>query len=81
MTSRKQILYQSHEEHYGMISSSSRIYEQRYKQYNYSVAYYSKFDKVINPKLVMRFDCKQINDIQILRLPNKTQRGPNLAKE
>jgi hypothetical protein len=29
----------------------------------------------------MRFDCKQINDIQILRLPNKTQKGPDLAKE
>jgi hypothetical protein len=63
-----------------MISSSSKIYERKYKQYNYSVAYYSKFDKVINPKLMLRFDCRQINDIQILRLPNKTGHS-NLAKE
>ena len=60
---KKEVLHSSHEDFYGMISSSSRIYEQKYKQYNYSVAYYSKFDKVINPKLVMRFDCKQINDL------------------
>ena len=57
-TGKKEVLHSSHEDYYGMISSSSRIYEQKYKQYNYSVAYYSKFDKVINPKLIMRFDCK-----------------------
>jgi hypothetical protein len=63
-----------------MISTSSKIYERKYKQYNYSVAYYSKYDKVVNPKLMLRFDCRQINDIQILRLPNKTAVG-NQAKD
>lgn len=61
--SKKQVLLHHHDEFYGMISASSKIYERKYKQYNYSVAYYSKFDKVINPKLMLRFDCRQINDI------------------
>ena len=62
-SSKKQVLLHKHDEYYGMISASSKIYERKYKQYNYSVAYYSKFDKVINPKLMLRFDCRQINDI------------------
>jgi len=33
------------------------------------VAYYKPNDKIINPKLMLRFDCKQINHIKITRLP------------
>ena len=38
------------------------------KQFNNTVAYYSKEDKILNPKLIMRFDCHKINDIQCIKL-------------
>ena len=37
-----------------------KIYDFSHKHYNYAVSYYRPKDKVINPKLIMRFDCKQI---------------------
>jgi hypothetical protein len=32
------------------------------------MAYYNKIDKAINPKFILRFDCRQINEIKVLRL-------------
>lgn len=63
-----------------MISYNNRIYIESQKEYNFSVAWYNKNDKLINPKLIMRFDCKQINDIQILRLPVKDANSSEEAK-
>lgn len=67
---RKTMVYIK-EEHFGMIAFTSKIYEPKYKQYNYSAAYYYKNDKILNPKLILRFECHQINDMQCIRLPVK----------
>lgn len=73
-------MLQNNEEYLDMVAFASKIYELKNKQYNYSVAYYNKYDKIINPKLILRFDCHQINDIQVLRLPQKDENS-NLAQE
>ena len=33
------------------------------------MAYYKNNDKIINPKLMLRFECKAINHLQVMRLP------------
>lgn len=62
-------IYTSQGDVHGVISFNMKIYDEKHKEYNYSVAYYNKYDKMINPKLILRFDCHVINDIQVLRLP------------
>jgi hypothetical protein len=47
----------------GMINYSLRIYDFDHKQQNYAAACYKFNDKVINPKMIVRFDCKSINAI------------------
>ena len=49
--------------YHGLITHRSRIYNISNKQFNCTVAYYSKEDKILNPKLIMRFDCHKINDL------------------
>ena len=54
--------------YHGLITHRSRIYNLKNKQLNFTAAYYSKDDKILNPKLIMRFDCHKINDIQCVKL-------------
>lgn len=61
-----------------MITYAQRIYDFPHKHFNYCAAYYTPYDKLINPKMILRFDCKQINSIQVLRIPIATS---NIAQE
>jgi hypothetical protein len=47
------------------------------------VAYYSKNDKAINPKLMLRFDCHKINEMQCVKLIEKfsDDDGPAAQKD
>ena len=71
----KECLVHNEDVYYGIITHKSRIYEMKNKHYNYTVAYYSKNDKSINPKLMMRFDCHKINEMQCVHLIEKTGSG------
>ena len=63
-----------------MITHKSRVYSLPNKQYNYSLAFYQREDKSINPKLIMRFDCHKINDLQCIKL-NEREARTNIDQE
>ena len=65
----------------GMITHKSRVYSLANKQYNYTLAFYQREDKSINPKLIMRFDCHKINDLQCIKLHEKDNRINTLDQE
>ena len=67
----KECLVHNEDVYHGIITHKSRIYDLKNKHYNYTVAYYSKNDKAINPKLMMRFDCHKINEMQCVKLIEK----------
>ena len=69
----KECLVHNEDVYHGIITHKSRIYDIKNKQYNYTVAYYSKNDKAINPKLMMRFDCHKINEMQCVKLIEKSR--------
>lgn len=71
----KECLVHNEDVYHGIITHKSRIYDLKNKQYNYTVAYYSKNDKAINPKLMMRFDCHKINEMQCVKLIEKSGSG------
>ena len=69
--SLKECLVHNEDVYHGIITHKSRIYDLKNKHYNYTVAYYSKNDQAINPKLMMRFDCHKINEMQCVKLIEK----------
>ena len=65
----------------GVITHKSRVYNVPYKQYNYALAFYSRDDKSINPKLILRFDCHKINDLQCVKLYERDPQVNSLEAE
>jgi len=59
----RKILHEDCNSVYKVITYNQRIYDFGHKHYNYCASYYTPNDKVINPKMILRFDCKQINAI------------------
>lgn len=55
---RRSLAYSSSGELYGCISYACRTYDRANKAFNFSTAYYKRSDKAINPKLILRFDCR-----------------------
>lgn len=69
--SEQHILFENKpEDIFNLISYKQRIYDFEHKQDNFAVAFYKNNDKSINPRLMLRFDAKQIVAMQVLRLPN-----------
>jgi len=59
----KECLENTEDVYHRLITHKSRIYNIKNKQLNFTTVYYSKEDKILNPKLIMRFHCHNINDI------------------
>lgn len=51
-----------------LVNYHNCIHDWNHRHYNYACSYYSQNDKQVNPKLILRFDCKVINELQVLRL-------------
>ena len=77
----KKIMHEESDEFQGLVSYTNKIFEKEHKAFNFATAYYSKFDKMVNPKLMLRFDCRAINDIQVLRLPIREEKQSSLMME
>jgi len=54
---------------HNIVNYTRKQYDLNHKQYNFACAYYKPEDRLINPKLILKFDCKVTNHIQTLRLP------------
>lgn len=49
--------------HSGLIHYTHRIFDYSHRHYNHAIAHYTPGDKLINPKLIMRFQCRGITCI------------------
>lgn len=48
---------------HNIVNYSRKQYDLNHKQYNFACAYYKPEDRQINPKLILKFDCKVINHL------------------
>ena len=49
--------------HGGLVHYTHRIYDYAHKHYNHAISHYTAIDKQINPKLIMRFQCRGVTCI------------------
>jgi hypothetical protein len=59
----KQCLYESSGEKLGVIQYTHKLHDIGHREYNFACAYFKPNEKIINPKFIIRFDCKIINQI------------------
>ena len=57
----RELLYENSGEKLGVIQHTNKIYDIGHREYNFACSYFKQQEKIINPKTILRFDCKVIN--------------------